>query len=183
MRKHKNIKIDFDQIVKIFNEDGEGLPLIRIRDLKSGNPQFYTTEEHNKSTIIIPGDILIGMDAEFRPTIWSGKKGYLNQRVCLIKSNKDYIHDYYLYELIKPHMQFFEFSKVGTTVIHLGKSDIDSIKVIIPIINCLESYSKIVDPLHGKLVNVSVENRKLRKVRDTLLPKLMSGEIRVPLES
>lgn len=167
---------------KLFNEDGEGLPLIRIRDLKLGNPQFYTTEEHKKGTIIIPGDILIGMDAEFRPTIWSGKKAYLNQRVCQIKSNKDYIHDYYLYELIKPHMQFFEFSKVGTTVIHLGKSDIDSIKVIIPNTNYLESFSNIVAPLHDKLVSLSIENRKLRKIRDILLPKLMSGEIRVPME-
>ena len=167
---------------KLFNEDGEGLPLIRIRDLKLGNPQFYTTEEHKKGTIIIPGDILIGMDAEFRPTIWSGKKAYLNQRVCQIKSNKDYIHDYYLYELIKPHMQFFEFSKVGTTVIHLGKSDIDSIKVIIPNTNYLESFSNIVAPLHDKLVSLSIENRKLRKIRDILLPKLMSGEIRVPLD-
>jgi len=167
---------------KLFNEDGEGLPLIRIRDLKLGNPQFYTTEEHKKGTIIIPGDILIGMDAEFRPTIWSGKKAYLNQRVCQIKSNKDYIHDYYLYELIKPHMQFFEFSKVGTTVIHLGKSDIDSIKVIIPNTNYLESFSNIVAPLHDKLVSLSIENRKLRKIRDVLLPKLMSGEIRVPLD-
>ena len=167
---------------KLFNEDGEGLPLIRIRDLKLGNPQFYTTEEHKKGTIIIPGDILIGMDAEFRPTIWSGKKAYLNQRVCQIKSNKDYIHDYYLYELIKPHMQFFEFSKVGTTVIHLGKSDIDSIKVIIPNTNYLESFSNIVVPLHDKLVSLSIENRKLRKIRDVLLPKLMSGEIRVPME-
>lgn len=168
---------------KLFNEDGKGLPLIRIRDLKSGNPQFYTTEEHKKSTIVIPGDILVGMDAEFRPTIWSGKKAYLNQRVCKFKSNKDYIHDYYLYELIKPHMQFFEFSKVGTTVIHLGKSDIDSMKVIIPNIYHLEYYSKIVDPLHNKLVNLSIENRNLRKIRDSLLPKLMSGEIRVPFES
>src|SRR5699024_7283018 len=66
---------------KLFNEDGDGLPLIRIRDLKTGTPQFYTNEKHKKASVVRTGDILIGMDAEFTPTIWTGETAYLNQRV------------------------------------------------------------------------------------------------------
>ena len=168
---------------KLFNEEGKGLPLIRIRDLKTFTPQFYTTESHVNASIIEPGNILIGMDAEFKPTIWIGQKGYLNQRVCHIKSNKSYVHDYYLYELIKPYMEFFEFSKVGTTVIHLSKKDINSIRIIQASNSLLSQYSDIVNPIHEKIVLLSKENIMLASLRDTLLPKLMSGEIRVPLES
>lgn len=168
---------------KKFNEDKIGLPLIRIRDLKTTAPTFYTDEEHKKATKVNAGDILVGMDAEFTPTIWRGEQGYLNQRVCMFKPNKSYIHNYFIYESIKPYMKLMEFAKVGTTVIHLGKSDIDNMKLIIPDNEILSEFNHLIEPLYDKLIEVSKENRGLINLRDTLLPKLMSGEIRVQLNN
>ena len=68
-----------------FNGDKLGRPLIRIRDLKTFIPQFFSTECRSKETIVQPGEVLVGMDAEFRPTIWCGEPGLLNQRVCLAR--------------------------------------------------------------------------------------------------
>ena len=167
---------------KKFNEDKIGLPLIRIRDLKTAKPSFYTEEKHKNATKVKTGDILVGMDAEFTSTIWRGNEGYLNQRVCMFKSNKDYLHDYFIYEIIKPYMNLMEFSKVGTTVIHLGKGDIDNMKIVIPKRDILKLFYKIIDPIYSKLIEVANENRILTDLRDTLLPKLMSGEIRVPID-
>lgn len=167
---------------KKFNEDKIGLPLIRIRDLKTAKPSFYTEEKHKNATKVKTGDILVGMDAEFTPTIWRGNEGYLNQRVCMFKSNKDYLHDYFIYEIIKPYMNLMEFSKVGTTLIHLGKGDIDNMKIVIPKRDILKLFYKIIDPIYSKLIEVANENRILTDLRDTLLPKLMSGEIRVPID-
>ena len=167
---------------KKFNEDKIGLPLIRIRDLKTAKPSFYTEEKHKNATKVKTGDILVGMDAEFTPTIWRGNEGYLNQRVCMFKSNKDYLHDYFIYEIIKPYMNLMEFSKVGTTVIHLGKGDIDNMKIVIPKRDILKLFYKIIDPIYSKLIVLANENRILTDLRDTLLPKLMSGEIRVPID-
>lgn len=167
---------------KKFNEDKIGLPLIRIRDLKTAKPSFYTEEKHKNATKVKTGDILVGMDAEFTPTIWRGNEGYLNQRVCMFKSNKDYLHDYFIYEIIKPYMNLMEFSKVGKTVIHLGKGDIDNMKIVIPKRDILKLFYKIIDPIYSKLIEVANENRILTDLRDTLLPKLMSGEIRVPID-
>lgn len=167
---------------KKFNEEKIGLPLIRIRDLKTSTPTFYTDEEHKNATKVNTGNILVGMDAEFTPTIWKGKQGYLNQRVCMFKSNKNFIHDYYIYESIKPYMKLMEFSKVGTTVIHLGKGDIDNLKVVVAERNILKSFSSLIEPIYNKIVEISNENRILIDLRDILLPKLMSGEIRVSLD-
>ena len=52
-----------------FNDNGEGLPLIRIRDLKDCNPQFYTPEILPQTEYVNMGDIVAGMDAEFVPHI------------------------------------------------------------------------------------------------------------------
>ena len=71
---------------ELFNDKGDGLPLIRIRDLKTNTPQVYTTEILPNTEYIDFGDIVVGMDAEFEPYFWFGSKGLLNQRVCKFKS-------------------------------------------------------------------------------------------------
>ncbi|HDR7854642.1 restriction endonuclease subunit S [Bacillus paranthracis] len=167
---------------KLFNEVGEGYPLIRIRDLKTKAPNFYTSEKHTKATLVNRGDILIGMDAEFTPTIWTGETALLNQRVLMMKPNKEYIHKYFMYESIKPYMRFFENAKTGTTVIHLGKADIDTVKIVNPGKRVLLDFSNLINPIYIQILDKAAENMILRKIRDTLLPKLMSGEVSVSME-
>lgn len=55
---------------KLFNTEKKGLPIIRIRDLKNQHSDTYTEEIHPKAYIIKAGDIVVGMDGEFRPYIW-----------------------------------------------------------------------------------------------------------------
>ena len=59
---------------KLFNTDGLGKPIIRIRDLKEQAFVTYTTEIHPKGHLIQPGDIVVGMDGEFRPYIWGNSE-------------------------------------------------------------------------------------------------------------
>lgn len=175
------IEVDYGFPFKsqFFNETRDGLPLIRIRDLKKGDGSFYTTEEFDQRYIIQPGDVLAGMDAEFKPYLWSGTKALLNQRVCRFRPKNNNISKLFLYELVKPHLHFYEKTKAGTTVIHLGKSDIDQFEIIQPKEKILLKYKQITDPLLRKYINNNKEIRTLTKTRDTLLPKLMSGQIRI----
>lgn len=162
---------------KQFNEEKKGFPLIRIRDLKTFNPQFFTEENHPKKTLVHPGDLLVGMDAEFRATPWLGKIGVLNQRVCMFSPNKDVVGKYFLKMILEKPLSFFENSKVATTVIHLGKSDIDMIKIICPNDLILEKFKELTEYIYQKKINNAQEIQSLTEIRDTLLPKLMSGEI------
>ena len=66
-----------------FNTEGLGLPLIRIRDLANESPAVWTTEAHPKGYVVRPGEIVVGMDGEFRAYLWGGAEGWLNQRVCV----------------------------------------------------------------------------------------------------
>lgn len=163
-----------------FNDNGDGLPLIRIRDLKSCNPQFYTPEILPQTEYVNMGDIVAGMDAEFVPHIWKGKTGLLNQRVCKLMPQQTSISNLFVLYLMKPELEFVQSYKTGTTVSHLGKADIDKFVVVLPPLEVIEECSKLLDSILQRIKNLSAESSRLFLLRDTLLPRLMSGELEVP---
>ena len=118
------------------------------------------------------------MDGEFRAHLWRGPEAWLNQRLCCFKP-KQGIPRAFVHYSIESLLDFFERSKSGTTVIHLGKSDIDTFRVLVPPRPVLEAFGSIVGPLDAKIVSTAQESRTLVALRDALLPKLISGELRV----
>lgn len=163
---------------KLFNTDGLGKPIIRIRDLKEQAFVTFTTEEHPKGHLIQPGDIAVGMDGEFRPYIWGNEPAWLNQRVCIFESNRPQGKAFVLYT-IKPLLNKIEQTQVATTVIHIGKKDFDAFEIVLPDEATLDSFDSITAPMIEQIVNNRLQNKRLAVLRDTLLPKLMSGELDV----
>lgn len=163
---------------KLFNTGGLGKPIIRIRDLKEQAFVTFTIEEHPKGHLIQPGDIVVGMDGEFRPYIWGNEPAWLNQRVCIFESNRLQGKAFVLYT-IKPLLNKIEQTQVATTVIHIGKKDFDSFEVVLPDEATLDAFDSITAPMIEKIVNNRLQNKRLAVLRDTLLPKLMSGELDV----
>ena len=163
---------------KLFNTDGIGKPIIRIRDLKEQEFVTFTTEEHPKGHLIHPGDIVVGMDGEFRPYIWGNEEAWLNQRVCIFENKRPKGKAFVLYT-IKPLLNVIEQTQVATTVIHIGKKDYDAFEIQLPDDNTLKRFDEITAPMIEQIVNNRLENKRLSNLRDILLPKLMSGEIDV----
>lgn len=163
---------------KLFNTEGLGNPIIRIRDLKKQTFVTYTTEIHPKGHLIQPGDIVVGMDGEFRPYIWGNSEAWLNQRVCIFESKLPSDKAFMLYT-IKPLLNVIEQTQVATTVIHIGKKDYDAFEIVLPDRKTLDQFGEITTPMLERIVNNSIENKKLVQLRDALLPQLMSGELDV----
>ncbi len=163
----------------LFNERKDGNPLIRIRDLKTFSPQYYTQEILPNTEYVNAGDVVAGMDAEFVPCLWMGEKGVLNQRCCKFVGKQDSISNYYVMFLVKSELEFVQSYKTGTTVSHLGKADIDKFIVVQPPFAVIEKFSKIADALLNNKIKLAKENITLATLRDTLLPKLMNGEIKL----
>ena len=163
---------------KLFNTDGIGIPIIRIRDLKDQSFVTYTPEKHPKGYLIRPGDIVVGMDGEFRPYIWGNTQAWLNQRVCIFESKNENDKAFVLLS-IKPLLNLIEQTQVGTTVIHIGKKDFDTFEIILPERKILDDFGTITTPMINQVVNNRLENKRLAALRDSLLPKLMSGELDV----
>ena len=163
---------------KLFNDEHKGSPIVRIRDLKTQNTSTYTTEIHPKGYLIQNGDIIVGMDGEFRPYIWGSGEAWLNQRVCVFE-NKRPKGKVFLFCSIKPLLNLIEQTEVATTVIHIGKQDFDAFRIVMPPIEILNAFDDITAPMYNRIVNNIMENHRLSALRDSLLPRLMSGEIDV----
>lgn len=161
-----------------FSAPGVGRPLLRIRDLKTFESAIWTTERRIDETVIRAGDIVVGMDAEFRATLWNGGQSVLNQRVCSFVG-LDGIGRAYVLAALEPELARQERSKSGTTVIHLNKADIDTFEV--PELSMEEhlALSRTTEPLIDLIVTRGQEIRTLARMRDALLPELLSGRVGV----
>jgi type I restriction enzyme S subunit len=162
-----------------FNTDGVGKLLIRIRDLPNESPEVWTPEVHPKGYVVRPGDIVVGMDGEFRAYLWGGAEAWLNQRVCAFVPKAGYSAAFVRNSITEP-LAGVEATETATTVIHLGKSDIDRFAVVVPSPEVLEEFNEVCQPLYDRIVAGKGESRTLAAIRDALLPKLMSGAVLVP---
>ena len=162
-----------------FNSDGVGKPLIRIRDLKNEAPGVFTPEVHPKGYLVQPGDIVVGMDGEFRAYLWGGEEAWLNQRVCVFVPVAG-VPATFVHRSIMPILAAVEASETATTVIHLGKNDIDRFRIIIPGESVLKAFGEITDSIYQRVVEQKQAARTLATLRDTLLPRLISGQLRLP---
>ena len=162
---------------KLFNSNGNGngMPILRIRNIPDGMTSDFTTEEASEDYIVHNGDIVVGMDGIFHINTWSGKNAYLVQRVCSFRPIEEGLKGFVL-QAIKEPIKYYEQTLVGATVAHLGKKHIDSIEVIVP--NNKELFGSL-QKMFNQRQNMLNQIRHLTEARDRLLPKLMSGEIEV----
>ena len=163
---------------KMFNSDSKGIQVIRIRDLKEQKSDIYTEEVHPKGVLIEKGDVVVGMDGEFRPYLWSGENAWMNQRICKFVP-KHHLSSTFIIETLRKQLRFIELTEVATTVIHLGKSDIDEFLILNEGGGVIKIFNQICKPIEEKIISNNSESRKLEDIRDILLPKLISGELQI----
>ena len=160
-----------------FNSIGEGVPVIRIRDILGNDITNYSTEEVEDKYKINVGDVLIGMDGNFHMNYWIKEDCYLNQRV--VKVNSDKLPNMVLKYQIEPFIKLREKSVSRTTVGHLSDKDLKAINVILPRDKYLSSiFEKFESILENIIINQQ-QNQELTQLRDWLLPMLMNGQVKV----
>src|SRR5712671_4148551 len=93
---------------ELFNEDGKGLPIIRIRDLSRGFSETFYDGEHDPAFEINKGDFLVGMDGEFRCHRWQSGTALLNQRVCRLQNFNCNLNSSYVFYGINEHLHLIE---------------------------------------------------------------------------
>ena len=131
---------------KLFTEDNQYIPLIRIRDVKSAKASTYYKGDFNDIYIIKRGDILVGMDGNFNLEKWNDRNGVLNQRVCKIYAkNQLVVINEYLYHLLGPIFKKIEEEVKGGTVKHLSAAKINRIEIPVPPLPIQEEIVRILD--------------------------------------
>ena len=159
--------------------DEIGLPVIKIKEMNSGitSETERCRSDIDKDVIIDNGDILFAWSGTLCMSIWCEGRAGLNQHIFKVTSDKYPKWFYYLWTL--KHLDNFIEIAAGkaTTMGHIKRTELDKAIVKIPDEKVMEKMDKIFTPMLNEYVNNSVESNNLSELRDTLLPKLMDGEI------
>ncbi|MCK4444542.1 MAG: restriction endonuclease subunit S, partial [Thermoplasmata archaeon] len=159
----------------------ESLPVIKIAQLRAGHPQ--NADRADKSIppqyIIDDGDVLFSWSGSLELSIWCGGPGALNQHLFKVTS-ADYPKWFFFFWVDRhlPDFRAIAASK-ATTMGHIQRQHLSRAQTIVPTRGILDLGDRVIAPLLDRMVIHSVESRTLATIRDTLLPKLLSGEIRV----
>jgi type I restriction enzyme S subunit len=93
--------------------------------------------------------------------------------------NKD-LPNYYVLYWTETNMETIKSNAGGTTFAEISKRNFRPIQVIVPRKLVIDAFVQQVEPLHKQIVLNLQESNTLASLRDILLPKLISGELRVP---
>lgn len=158
-----------------------GLPVLKIKELNTGITDSSDIASSNVKPeyIVHHGDIIFSWSASLMVKIWSGPNCVLNQHLFNVKSDK--YPKWFYYEWCKYHLkEFISISQShATTMGHIKRKDLDEAKVIIPSDEEMKKMNIEMDLILSQHIEKLKQIQTLEKLRDTLLPKLMSGEVRV----
>lgn len=132
LENHVTFLSGFAFKAKSFNTVTEGIPVIRIRDVKRGFSETFFTGEYSEKYLIHNGDYLIGMDGEFNIAPWKSSPALLNQRVCKIDNTSDELDIHYLAKYLPLVLKKIEAETRFATVKHLSVKTLNQIKIPIP---------------------------------------------------
>jgi type I restriction enzyme S subunit len=102
----------------------------------------------------------------------------VNQGIIAMICDKE-LSNLYVLQWTKENLEAIIANANGTTFLEISKSNFRPIKVLVPSAPVLSRFVRFVEPLYRRMVNNVTQTNTLTAIRDTLLPKLMSGEIRV----
>jgi len=158
------------------------LPVIKIAQLRSED----TSDADRASADLAPeyvvndGDVLFSWSGSLECILWAAGRGALNQH--LFKVTSEVYPKWFYFLWIGEHLEEFRHIAAGkaTTMGHIQRGHLSSAKVLIPPAELLNEIGRFFAPLIDQIVNLKLVSNTLVSIRDALLPKLVSGELRVP---
>ncbi len=180
MIENMDVQYGFPYSTKLFNNEENGVPVIRIRDILESTISLFSTEKADDKYKIDKGDLLIGMDGNFHMNFWDKENCYLNQRCVKIKQKNEYsVSTFQTLFDTQPYIKAREKNVSRTTVGHLSANDINGLNIMKASDNIQIQANKIFDAILDKILINRNENQELTALRDWLLPMLMNGQVTV----
>ncbi|OQK16056.1 hypothetical protein AU255_13155 [Methyloprofundus sedimenti] len=167
-----------------FSSDEEGLPIIKIAELKQGISAGtkFTKSVRPDKYFIRNDDVLYSWSGSPETSLdifkWFGGDGWLNQHIFKLNfsSKEQKYFTYYLLKHMKPVLVATAKQKQTTGLGHVTIADMKRMKVPFPSVNLLSNFCQVVSSLYLKGSELVKENHTLTNIRGSLLPKLLSGE-------
>ena len=157
------------------------LPVIKIAQLRASNTIGADRASSNleRDYVVQDGDILFSWSGSLECVLWAGGPGALNQH--LFKVTSEAYPKWFCYLGVHLHLDDFRHIAAGkaTTMGHIQRHHLTDAKLAVPPAALLRAADVVMAPMIDDIWRLSVQSRTLATLRDTLLPKLISGELRM----
>jgi len=159
----------------------DSLPVIKIAQLRAGDTRGADRASGDLPAdyVVHDGDVLFSWSGSLECVLWAGGRGALNQHLFKVTSAEFPKWFYYLW--IHRHLADFREIAAGmaTTMGHIQRHHLSRAPVVVPAPAVLAAADRILGPMIEQITLRNVEARTLAEIRDALLPRLISGELRL----
>ena len=158
----------------------KGLPVLKIKELGQGridSSSDFCSNEIDSYYKVYDGDAIFSWSGTLMVKIWCGGKCGLNQHLFKVSSKTTPKWFYYFWT--KHHLDnFIRIAKdKAVTMGHIKRGELEKAEVLFPNNSVMKKLDILMAPFLDQIIEKECEIRKLALLRDTLLPKLMSGEL------
>lgn len=154
-----------------------GMPIVRIQNLTGNGKTVYSDLVLPEEKLIDHGDLIFAWSATFGPYLWRGPKSIYHYHIWKMGVDEAKFGKYLLYLHLVRLTDSLKNQGTGSIFTHLTKAIMENQKLIIPNEEIVKSFANLVSPLFSKIDTLHKQKICLQDIRDTLLPKLLSGEI------
>jgi type I restriction enzyme S subunit len=164
-----------------YNEENQGMLFFQGRaefGFRFPEARLYCTEPKRFAKRC---DTLVSVRAPVGDINMASEECCIGRGVAAVKHKKGFV-SYTFYKIRSLKDDFDSFEQQGTVFGSIGKDDFNGIDTFIPDLKIVRQFDAIAKPLDDKIFTNSIQIRTLSRLRDTLLPKLMSGEVRVGIK-
>ena len=156
------------------------LPVLKIKELRQGfcdDTSEICIDDISDDFIADDGDIIFSWSGTLLVDIWCGGKCGVNQHLFKVTSEK--YNKWFFYFWIKRHLvEFIRIAKdKAVTMGHIKRGHLTNALVVVPNEKTMQNAEKIFSPIIDRIIEAKIESKRLASLRDTLLPRLMSGEL------
>lgn len=171
----------------------EGIPSIGAEKIEKFGVYDYSSEkyisenfyEKLKNGKVKSGDVLLYKDGAYTGKVsmclngFPHNKSAVNEHVFILNTKNNWAQNYLYFTIYnKENREMLErIASSKAAQPGLNQTELKSLKINICNKEIIENFEINVKPIMENIANNSLENKKLSKLRDTLLPKLMNGEI------
>ena len=163
-------------------DDEIGISVLKIKELRQGccdNNSELCSPNIKSEYIIHDGDVIFSWSGSLLVDFWCGGICGLNQHLFKVTSSK--YNKWFYYAWTKHHLDYFisVAADKATTMGHIKRDELAKAEVFIPNESDYSRIGALLQPIYDLIISNRIENKKLASLRDTVLSKLMSGELDV----
>ena len=157
-----------------------GIPVLKIKELRQGccdNNSELCSPNIKNEYIIHDGDVIFSWSGSLLVDFWCGGICGLNQHLFKVTSSK--YDKWFYYAWTKHHLDHFIYiaTDKATTMGHIKRDELAKAEVFIPHEADYRRIGALLQPIYDLIISNRIENKRLALLRDTILPKLISGKL------